>query len=105
VFFRWGHIAFAGALSIACDGAGRRSPENEPPDGLGDDAGWVALLDWEGIPRLDAGNYRGFSSYDRDPNSAFPLTDAGNKDYNNFLVVCGDRPALLGQTGDGTGPV
>jgi hypothetical protein len=104
VFFRWGHIAFAGAFSIACDGAERRSPESEPPDGLGDDAGWGALLDWEGIPRLGAGSYRGFSSYDRDPNSAFLLTGAGNKDFNNFLAVCGDRPALLGQTVDGTGP-
>lgn len=66
-------------------------------------AGWHELLDWEGIPSFDERGYRMFSSHDRDERSQYPFLHAGNKDFNNFLAVCGERPTLLFQVVDGSG--
>jgi hypothetical protein len=65
------------------------------------DAGWAALVDWDAVPVLGS-NRRGLlSSRDRDGAAPVPLVDPGNKDFNNFVAVCGDRPATLFQSSDG----
>jgi len=51
--------------------------------------GWAALTVWQALPTLRAGSYRQFSSYDRLPNNQVPLIQPGNKDFSNFLAVCG----------------
>lgn len=86
-------------ILTACAGA------DEPPDSRASSAalaqrGWAALTDWDAMPLFEASTTREFTSHQRDDNASFGL-DPGNKDFNSFLAVCGDRPALLGQEVDG----
>src|SRR5687768_3331882 len=94
--------AFLAVLAVACDGGQPTIVLSDPPRARNDDAGWAALTDWDRIPELGPGTYRQFSSHDRNPSSAFPLTAPGNKDFNNFLTVCGARPSVIMQELDGT---
>ena len=66
------------------------------------DSGWRGLLDWDAMPLLRAGHYRQLSSRDRDEASNFLGADPGNKDFNSFVSVCGDRPKLAYQQLDST---
>jgi hypothetical protein len=75
-------------------------PEGAAPKGDGGaydaqpvDRGLEALS-WSSIPALDSSTYREFSSYDRDEASTFPFVKPGNKDFNTWLAVCGNRPAI-----------
>jgi hypothetical protein len=65
-------------------------------------AGWHELLDWQNIPAFDANHYQMFSSYDHDERSQYPFLPAGNKDFNNFLAVCGNRRTLPYQVSQGS---
>lgn len=58
---------------------------------------WYTLLDFGALPVLGRTQYRLFSSYDRSEEARYPLVPAGDKDFNNFLAVCGSRPAVLFQ--------
>jgi hypothetical protein len=42
---------------------------------------------------LESSELRSWSSAERQPYS-FPAFPHGNKDFNNFIAVCGSRPAL-----------
>lgn len=70
-----------------CSSDGRPSPFEE-------------LLDWNHLPVLHPYTYRQFSSYDRLKQPRYPLVDPGNKDFNNFLSVCGDRQPLFNMETD-----
>lgn len=65
------------------------------------DAGWAALVDWDALPVL--GNSLASQSSSRDRVEVPEVTgiEAGNKDFNNFLAVCGDRPQVFLGTSDG----
>jgi hypothetical protein len=65
--------------------------------------GWRELLAWQDVPSFDARGYRMFSSYDRDEQSQYPFLTPGNKDFNNFMAVCGERRPLVYQVVDGSG--
>lgn len=79
------------SVMVAC------SPDGRDP---AHDRGLEALTSWDAIPILDDGAFQTDSSYDRtlDPFSNFA---PGNKDFNNFIAVCGARPELWGQHVDG----
>ena len=63
------------------------------------EAGPATFTDWAAMPVLERGQYRTFTSYDRDEASSYPLLDPGNKDFNNFLASCGVKlPIALEQT-------
>lgn len=64
----------------------------------------VASLSWDTIPTLGTQRYRTFTSYDRDEASKFPLITAGNKDFNNWLAICGNRPTINYGSIVGTAP-
>ncbi|HVW27956.1 MAG TPA: DUF2961 domain-containing protein [Polyangiaceae bacterium] len=64
----------------------------------------VAAFSWESIPALGTERYREFTSYDRDEMSNFPLVPPGNKDFNNWLAICGDRPTINYGSVVGTAP-
>ena len=53
------------------------------------------LSRWEELPRLEERRYRVFTSTDTLKQAKYPLADPGNKDFNNFLAVCGGRPIPL----------
>lgn len=71
--------------------------EPQPPSAALAQAGWEALTDWTSLPSLRATDARLFSTHERGVATNFPLIDPGNKDFNSFLAVCGDQPALVGQ--------
>lgn len=55
------------------------------------------LFDWLSLPLPLERSYWQYST--RDPEQeTFANIDANNKDFNNFLAVCGDRPSVLLQT-------
>jgi hypothetical protein len=63
------------------------------------DAGPSVFTEWAALPVLSRGQYRMFTSYDRDEASSYPLLDPGNKDFNNFLASCGIKlPIALEKT-------
>lgn len=66
-----------------------------------EDAGWKELVAWRRLPVLGTSRASGTSSRDRELGETFTLIDPGNKDFNNFLAVCGDRPALFLGRDDG----
>jgi len=78
------------ALGCRAEAAGDGLPVR-PVDGsdFKPDAGPSVFTDWSALPILERGQYRAFTSYDRDEASSYPLFDAGNKDFNNFLASCG----------------
>jgi hypothetical protein len=95
--------AFLAWLLTGC-GSELATPDAAPDSGQTQDAGWAALTDWDRIPSIEQGRFRRFSSHDRNPTSANPLVDPGNKDFNNFTAVCGDRPTVSLQEADGVEP-
>jgi hypothetical protein len=68
------------------------------------DEAWRELLDWNSLPVLGTLKHRTFSSYDRSEEKKYPFVPAGDKDFNNFLAVCGSRPKLLFEEVSGDGP-
>ena len=67
-----------------------------PKDELSDKKGLTRLSDLRSLPELPAahGRYVQQSSYDRGTrDTAFPLSDRGNRDFNNF--VCASADAVL----------
>ena len=93
-----------GALAAGCtaEAAGDGVPVR-PADGsdFQPDAGPPAFTQWAALPLLGHGQYRMFTSYDRDEDSSYPLLDRGNKDFNNFLAICGvDLPIALQKSDD-----
>jgi Protein of unknown function (DUF2961) len=70
------------------------------PDELRDQAGWEKLIDWAALPTLAVSSTHVFSTHERPQGEPFTPLDPGNKDYNSFLAVCGDRPALSYQQVD-----
>src|SRR6185503_16851823 len=88
------------ALGCRAEAAGDGLPVR-PVDGsdFKPDAGPASFTDWSALPVLTRGQYRMFASYDRDDASSYPLLDAGNKDFNNFLASCDvDLPIALEKT-------
>lgn len=82
----------------AGDGLGTRPVEGVD---FGPDSGPAVFTSWSALPVLTAGQYRMFAGFDRDENSNYPLLDSGNKDFNNFLAVCGvDIDIALEQSDD-----
>lgn len=94
VIQRWA-IALCMCAALACDSADAVAPAAF--EAISDDAGWQALLGWDAMSARHTGHYRQFSSRDRDEASAFDGIDAGNKDFDGFLAVCGARPELSRQ--------
>ena len=62
-----------------------------------EDTGLKTLSAWNDVPVLHNYSYQQFSSYDRKRKSYYPALDPGNKDFNNFIAVCGKRPELIFQ--------
>lgn len=60
-------------------------------------AGLKALNSWSNLPVLHNYGYQQFSSYDRERKLDYPLAGPKNKDFNNFLAACGDRPQIIYQ--------
>jgi hypothetical protein len=83
-------------LGIVPDNPPRTLPE--PSAALGQ-AGWAALNDWAALPTFADSSARLFSTHERSAVET-PLIDPGNKDFNSFLAVCGDHPALVAQQTD-----
>jgi hypothetical protein len=78
------------ALGCTAEAAGDGLPVRPVDAGdLGPDAGPSVFTDWGALPVIERGQYRMFAGYDRDEASSYPLLDAGNKDFNNFLASCG----------------
>ena len=80
-------VMLAGCTAEAAgDGLGTR-----PADGVdfAPNSGPAVFTAWSALPALTSGQYRMFAGYDRNENSSYPLLDSGNKDFNNFLAVCG----------------
>jgi len=75
------------------DGKGSSAP--------GADRGLDALAGWSELPVLDDLRYHQFSSNDREYRE-YPNVDSGNKDNNNFIRVCGERPEMELQEVDDT---
>jgi hypothetical protein len=77
------------ALGCRAEAAGDGLPVR-PVDAAGSstDAGPSVFTDWTALPALERGQYRMFTSFDRDEASSYPLIDPGNKDFNNFLASC-----------------
>jgi hypothetical protein len=73
------------------------------PTSTATDAGWAALTDWSALPSLKPGRFRMTSGFQRD-DIPYLMMVAGNKDFNNFLAVCGGRPALGYQAVDDSVP-
>ncbi|MEY4576514.1 MAG: hypothetical protein RL701_1217 [Pseudomonadota bacterium] len=64
-----------------------------PDDELSDQAGLEKLSDFRALPELPdgAGHYVQQSSYDRGTrDSTFPLSNYGNRDFNNFICASAD---------------
>jgi hypothetical protein len=90
------------AAGCTAEAAGDGLPVR-PADGsdFTPDAGPPAFTNWAALPLLTRGQYRMFTSYDRDDDSSYPLVDPGNKDFNNFLAICGvDLPIALQKSDD-----
>lgn len=87
-----GFLAFL--LTTGCSG---NKDEDEEVD-----RGVEALFSWDTIPVLDTAHYRQVSSHDRLRSPEYPPLDPGNKDFNNFIAVCGERPEQFLQETDGT---
>ncbi len=66
------------------------------------DKGLEVLENWAGLPVLGDLGYYQYSSYDRMYGTDLQ-TDPGNKDCNNFIGICGDRPEVYEQEVDETG--
>jgi hypothetical protein len=64
----------------------------------------VASMSWSSIPALGTQRYHELTSYDRDEASTFPFVLPGNKDFNNWLAICGDRPTINYGSVVGTAP-
>jgi hypothetical protein len=78
-------------------GAPRPSPDAgadaaSTPEGLVDQG--FAALSWSALPALGTSRYRAYTSYDRNETSSYPFVSPGNKDFNNWLAVCGDQHAI-----------
>jgi hypothetical protein len=88
-------VALCCGLALAC------TDESIVPIVPDADAGWEALADWDAIPVLGSSRHAVISSYERPDRAPFPLIQPGNKDFNNFVAVCGERPETLFQNSDG----
>jgi hypothetical protein len=73
----------------------------EPVPAGAPDQGFAALS-WESMPVLGSSAFRLISSYDRDEQSTFPFVAAGNKDFNNWIAVCGETQNTLSGFSDGS---
>jgi hypothetical protein len=85
--------------------SGRGSNEGEAPDApprsaAFTQAGFAALADWSNLPSFGDSSARVLSTHERDDTQPIPLIDPGNKDFNNVLAVCGDKPSLFSQQND-----
>jgi hypothetical protein len=93
-------LAATVALGCRAQAAGDGLPVR-PGDGSDfiPDASPAELTAWGALPVLVRGQYRTFTSHDRDDASIYPLLDPGNKDFNNFMAVCGvNLPIALQKT-------
>ncbi|MET0596112.1 MAG: DUF2961 domain-containing protein [Polyangiaceae bacterium] len=85
-------LGSAAMIAAGCNAeAAGEGLATRPVDGsdFAPNSGPAAFTSWSALPVLAAGQYRMFAGYDRDEGSSYPLFDAGNKDFNNFLAVCG----------------
>lgn len=85
---------------MACD----EDPAPVRTTRAGAQVGWARLNDWDGLPVFEASRPRLFTSHERAAAQPFSGVDPGNKDFNSFLAVCGDRPVLFHQQVDGSVP-
>ena len=95
-------LAAGAALGCRAEAAGD-GLSVRPDDGsvFVPDAGPAVFTSWTALPVLVRGQYRMFTGYDRDEASSYPLIDPGNKDFNNFLAVCGvELPIALQKSDD-----
>lgn len=93
-------VATALVILVGCGGGSELTEQSALTSsslGRGQAAGWDALVDWEALPTLTRERVHMFSSSERENSGIWFPYDAGNKDYNNFLAVCGARPALTYQ--------
>ena len=86
---------FALWFATGC-GAANEPRSNEQPRGLADRRGLARLSDWKALPHLGpALRYSQRSSRDRGTRDAtLPLSDYGNRDFNNY--VCASDDASIG---------
>ncbi|MCA9772031.1 MAG: DUF2961 domain-containing protein [Myxococcales bacterium] len=102
---RWillGALAAGVLVAIGLGTSGERPPPSPPytcPEATGFDP-WTLVADVAGIPTHRGHEIRRFSSYDRGA-IANTFLGPGNKDFNNFLAVCGPQTRLLLQDHDG----
>jgi hypothetical protein len=59
---------------------------------------------WSTLPTLEGTTYREWSSHERGSTPSFPQFPHGNKDFNNFIAVCGAVPSVPWQVADEIGP-
>ena len=59
------------------------------------DRGVEALITWDEVPVLHDWGYLQFSSHDPEVNLDYPMVDPANKDFDNFLAMCGDHEEPL----------
>ena len=103
-FARW----FAISLLLGCSAERARSttdgetPQNDAAP-TEPDAGWAALMDWDALPVLGQTRTAQSSSRQRDGAATTPGLEPGNKDFNNFTAICGDRPEVLASNSDAAG--
>ena len=83
-------LAALGAAGCTAEASGDGLP-TRPTEGTDfkPGAGPAQMTSWAALPALGRGQYRMFAGYDRNDDSSYPVLDPGNKDFNNFLAVCG----------------
>jgi hypothetical protein len=96
------------SLLVGCSADRARSGEpdgaSQPSDGVSptpSDAGWAALMDWDALPVLGQSRSAQSSSRERDGAATTPGLEPGNKDFNNFMAICGQRPQVVAGGSDG----
>jgi hypothetical protein len=88
-------------LVSACGGDPATSESGDPgKTKQPSDAGWAAFGAWDALPVFETARASQDSSKDRSETMGVAgISDPGNKDFNNFVAVCGDRPnAFLGDS-------
>jgi hypothetical protein len=80
------------AVQLFRSSVAKASQLSRPMDEVADERALARLSDWRRLPVLgDSARYTQQSSYDRgSTDSSFPLSDHGNRDFNNFVCASAD---------------
>jgi len=102
-----GVLAFAALLGCGNASLGepiaasnRNASREQPAASVADMPLMAASIDaaWRALPLMRGFQYRSFTSHGPEDRGVPGLADRGNQDFNNFLAVCGGRPAVRHQT-------